>query len=269
LADGALRQQLQVVDIAMQLESAALGRSIRDADGVLADVEARRSIELSKLREQLERDRLEYMQGLDERKSEHALKLESQRLDLEIRRGEQARLDKAHDAEIAMKLKAQVADADRITMETQLKSQEEQLRIYGGMTPEQLALVTGQPVDAIRAVMSTRESTSDVSESQKMLADFYRIAAEKAEREKEIERTRLDETRQRDIEQHNRHLETLLKAQEANNLMLAKAMEALQAVGVAAAGAGGSSNKVEVNPPQPVTPPAVHVHVETPKNNQG
>ena len=271
LADAGLRQQLQLVEIAMQLETAALGRSIRDADGVLADVEARRSIDLSKVREQLERDRIDFMQGLDERKSKHALELERQRLDLEIQRGEQARIDKTHDAEIAMKLKTQVSEADRLIMESQQKSQEEQLRIYGGMTPEQLALVTGQPVDAIRAVMATRESTSDASESQKMLADFYRMAAEKSERDKEIERARLDEARQRDIDQHNKHLETLLKAQESNNLMLAKAMEALQAVGVAAAGAGsgGATHKVEVNPPQPVAAPAIHVHVDGNKGNQG
>ena len=264
LADAGLRQQLQLVEIAMQLETAALGRSIRDADGVLADVEARRSIDLNKVREQLERDRIDYMQGLDERKSKHGL-------DLEIQRGEQARLDKSHDAEIAMKLKAQVADVDYRILETNLKSQESQLNIYAQMTPEQLPFVTGASVDAIRAVMATRESKSDASESQKMLAEFYRMAAEKAEREKEIERVRLDETRHRDIEQHNKHLETLLRAQESNNLMLAKAMEALQAVGVASAGAGsgGATHKVEVNPAQQVAAPAIHVHVDGNKGNQG
>lgn len=264
LADAGLRQQLQLVEVAMQLETAALGRSIRDADGVLADVEARRSIDLSKVREQLERDRIDYMQGLDERKSKHGL-------DLEIQRGEQARLDKSHDAEIAMKLKAQVADVDYRILETNLKSQESQLNIYAQMTPEQLPFVTGASVDAIRAVMATRESKSDASESQKMLAEFYRMAAEKAERDKEIERVRLDETRNRDIEQHNKHLETLLRAQESNNLMLSKAMEALQAVGVASAGAGsgGATHKVEVNPAQQVAAPAIHVHVDGNKGNQG
>jgi hypothetical protein len=269
LADAGLRQQLQVVDIAMQLESAALGRSIRDADGVLADVEARRSIDLSKLRDQLERDRIEYMQGLDERKSEHALELESRRVDLEGRRAEDVRRDKAHDAEIAMKLKAQTADADYRMLELNLKSQETQLNVYKEMTPEQLPFVTGASVDAIRAVMATRPSTSGDSENQKMLADFYRLVAEKAEREKEIELARLDETRKRDTEQHNKHVEQLLRAQSETNELIKHMMQTLGAVGVAAAGAGGSSSKVEVNPPQPVNPPAVHVHVETPKNNQG
>lgn len=264
LADAGLRQQLQLVEVAMQLETAALGRSIRDADGVLADVEARRSSELEKLREALDRDRAEFRQGLDERKARHSEEIENLRVARE-------NSIKAHDAALAMQLKAQVADADQRTLATNLASQEEQLRIYATMTPEKLALITGQPVDAIRAVMATRESTSDASDSQKMLADFYRMAAEKADRDKEIERTRLDEARQRDIEQHNKHLETLLKAQESNNLMLAKAMEALQAVGVAAAAAssGGATHKVEVNPPQPVAAPAIHVHVDGNKGNQG
>lgn len=264
LADAGLRQQLQVVDIAMQLESAALGRSIRDADSVLADVEARRSIDLEKLREALDRDRAEFRQGLDERTARHSEEIENLRIARE-------NSTKAHDAALAMQMNAQIADADQRILATNLASQEEQLRIYATMSPEKLALITGQPVDAIRAVMSTRESTSDASESQKMLADFYRMAAEKSERDKEIERVRLDEARQRDIDQHNNHLETLLKAQESNNLMLAKAMEALQAVGVAAAGAGsgGATHKVEVNPPQPVATPAIHVHVDGNKGNQG
>ena len=262
LSDAGLRQQLQVIDIAMQLETASLGRSIREADSVLADVQARRDLELSKLREQLDRERIDFRQGIDERKARHTEEIENQRSARE-------RENKAHDAELAMKLSAQAALRDIDIFKLKQSSQEEQLRIYQSMTPEQLAIVTGQSVEAIKGVMATRQSTSDDSQFQKMMMDFYRMAAEKAEADKRLEIARADEARKRDSELYREHIATLLKSQTDANETIVTAFGAIKEVGVAAAGAGsgGSTQRIEVNPPQPVTAPEVHVHLDTNKGN--
>jgi hypothetical protein len=255
LSDAGLRQQLQVIDIAMQLETASLGRSIREADSFLADVQARRDLELSKLREQLDRDRIEFLQGIGERNDLHDQNMAT----IE---SERERASKEHDAKIAIMLNEQVRDRDYQILQTQLSSQAEQLRIYATMSPEQLAIATGQPVEAIIAVTATRNSSTDDSQYQKMMMEFYRMAAEKADADKQLEIARANEAHIREIHIHKEYFATIVGAQTA-------ALEAMKAVGVAAAGAGsgGSTQRIEVNPPQPVPASEIHVHLDTNKGN--
>jgi hypothetical protein len=117
--------------------------------------------------------------------------------------------------------------------------------------------------------MATRASSTDDSQIQKMLMDFYRMAAEKADADRQLEIARADEARKRDSELYREHIATLLKSQTDANETIVTAFGAIKEVGVAAAGAGsgGSTQRIEVNPPQPVTAPEVHVHLDTNKGN--